>query len=274
MAQVLARYGVPVTLVHPRDHVNHRDHPRNSEHVADGLRRDGVNLRLGVRADRVVAGGGAEGAHRFELSDGSHVDAHEVLFAIGRTAPLVDLGLETIGVALDDEGRVKPDDHLRIAKDTFVIGDPAGPEMHTHLAHYEGEIVARIALGEDVKPDFRAIPRAMYTDPEAAGVGLLVEQAKEEGMDAFELTADLATSAKGYVTEAAGHATIVVDRGSATLVGAFLAGPGASEAIHMAVLAVKTRTPIAVLADTITAFPTTARVMGGLFVEAQRKLGT
>jgi pyruvate/2-oxoglutarate dehydrogenase complex dihydrolipoamide dehydrogenase (E3) component len=92
-------------------------------------------------------------------------------------------------------------------------------------------------------------------------------------MDAFEKTADVGTSAKGYVAESFGHVSIVVDRAERTLVGAFIAGPAASEAIHLAVLAVKTQTPIDVLADTITAFPTTARVMGGLFVEAARELG-
>ena len=273
MAQVFARYGVPVRLVHSEDRLNHRDHPRNSDALARALARDGVELHLGTRAERIEARAGRDGAHRIHLSDGSSIDGHEVLFAIGRTAPLTGLGLETIGVALRD-GRVTPDDRLRIADRTFVIGDPAGPEMHTHLAHYQGEIAVAIALGDDVRPDFRAIPRAVYTDPETAGVGLQVDQALDRGLDAFERTADLATSAKGYVAESFGHATIVVDRNARTLVGAFIAGPGASEAIHLAVLAVKLRTPIDVLADTITAFPTTARVMGGLFAEAARDEGS
>jgi len=252
--------------------LNHRDHPRSSDALAAALERDGVQLRLGARAERLEAGGTPDGAHRLTLSDGSSVDGHEILLAIGRTAPLSGLGLETLGVELVD-GRVTPDECLRIADATFVIGDPAGPEMHTHLAHYQGEMAVQIALGDDVRPDYRAIPRAVYTDPEAAGVGLRLDQALEEGLDAFEKTADLATTAKGYVAEASGHASIVVDRTSRTLVGAFIAGPGASEAIHLAVLAVKTRTPLDVLADTITAFPTTARVMGGLFVEAARDAG-
>ena len=273
MAQVFARYGVPVRLVHSEDRLNHRDHPRNSDALARALARDGVELHLGTRAERIEARAGRGGAHRIYHSDGSSIDGHEVLFAIGRTAPLTGLGLETIGVALRD-GRVTPDDRLRIADRTFVIGDPAGPEMHTHLAHYQGEIAVAIALGDDVRPDFRAIPRAVYTDPETAGVGLQVDQALDRGLDAFERTADLATSAKGYVAESFGHATIVVDRNARTLVGAFIAGPGASEAIHLAVLAVKLRTPIDVLADTITAFPTTARVMGGLFAEAARDEGS
>jgi dihydrolipoamide dehydrogenase len=271
MAQVFARYGVPVTLVHSEARLNHRDHPRNSEALAAALARDGVELRLGTRAERLETQAGRDGAHLVHLSDGTTVDGHEILFAIDRTAPLQGLGFDTLGVELRD-GRVEPDELFRIAEDTYVIGDPAGPEMHTHLAHYQGEIAVRIALGDDVRPDYRAIPRAVYTDPETAGVGLRLDHALEQGLDAFEKTADLATSAKGYVAEASGHVMIVVDRASQTLVGAFIAGPAASEAIHLAVLAVKTRTPMDVLADTITAFPTTARVMGGLFVEASRDL--
>jgi dihydrolipoamide dehydrogenase len=145
--------------------------------------------------------------------------------------------------------------------------------MHTHVAHYEGEMVVRMALGDEVRPDLRAIPRATYTDPETASVGLQVEDAQGAGIDAVEFEEDLASSAKGYTAEADGHVIVVVDRASKTVAGVFLAGPGASEAIHEAVLAVKLRTPLDVLADTIHAFPTLSRVMGGVFTRAARELG-
>ncbi len=270
LAQVYARYGVPTTIV-ARRRLNAKDHVRNSAALAAGLARDGVDVRLGVEPVRVDPGAGPDGAHAVQLSDGSIASGHEILLAVGRVAPLDGLGLETVGVELDG-GRVRPDDQLRIAPGVFVAGDPAGPEMHTHLAHYQGELVARIALGEDVRPDHRAIPRATYTDPETAGVGLTVEEARRAGLDAFEETADLATTVRGYVADTGGHATIVVDRGSRTLVGAFIAGPGASEAIHLAVLAVKARTELAVLADTIAAFPTTSRVLAGTFPAALARI--
>src|SRR5205823_11431487 len=93
------------------------------------------------------------------------------------------------------------------------VGDPAGHELSTHLGHYEGEMAVRIALGDDVRVDFSATPRVVYTDPEAGAVGLRLDQATEQGIDAFEETADFPTTAKGYIVEAdAGHATIVVDR--------------------------------------------------------------
>ena len=271
LSQVYARYGVPVTIVHPRDRIHDREHPRSSAFLAKGLERDGVVVRLGVRAVGLRARAGSNGRHVVDLSDGSTAEGAAIMFTIGREVPLEDLNLGAIGVEATD-GRVKSDAHLRIAPNVYVAGDVAGPELHTHTGHYQGELAAMLALGDDVTPDLHAIPRATYTDPETASVGLLVEQARDRGIDAVELTQDLATSARGEVIEAQGHVTIVVDRAKRTLVGAFMAGPAVSETIHEAVLAVKAGISIDVLADTIHAFPTTARVLGTAFIEASRSI--
>ena len=271
LAQVYARYGVPVTVVDPNPRILARDHESNSRVITEALERDGATVRTGVRAVRVDPEAGDGGAHVVGLSDRSRVEGHKVLVSIGRAIPWGDVGLESIGLSPDGHGP-RPDSHLRIADDVYVIGDPAGPEMHTHLGHYNGEMAVRIALGEDVSPDFRAIPRALYTDPEAASVGMFLQQALEAGYDAYEVPADLATTAKGYVTQSGGHITIVVDRQSQCLLGAAAAGLGASELIHEAVLAIKLRVPLGQLADTIHAFPTAARVMGNLFVQVHREL--
>jgi pyruvate/2-oxoglutarate dehydrogenase complex dihydrolipoamide dehydrogenase (E3) component len=272
LAQVYARYGVPVTLVHPRGRVHDREHRRSSELLGEGLEADGVRLVLGTRATRVHAAPRG-GPHRVELSTGDTVEGHEILLAIGRELPLDGLGLDTVGVT-PEGGRLAPDERLHIADDVLVAGDVAGPELHTHLGHYTGEAAARIALGdESYVPFFDAIPRATYTDPETASVGLFLDQARERGIDAQEFTIDLARTAKGYTLETKGHVTIVVDRAERVLVGAFMAGPAVSETIHECVLAIRARIPLAILADTIHAFPTVARALGSLFIEADRSLG-
>ena len=271
LAQVYARYGVPVTIMDSNDRLISRDHPRNSAAIQEALEKDRATVRLGVRATRAEPGAKPGDPDRVLLSDGSWVEGHAILVAIGRAFPLVDLGLENVGVQVVN-GAVKPDDHLRVAPDVYLVGDPAGPELHTHVSHYEGQMAVRIALGEDVKPDFRAIPRATYTDPETASTGLLLEEAQKQGHDAIERTIDIATSAKGYVTQSTGHITLVIDRTDKVLLGAFMAGPGVSELIHECVLAVKLRTPIDVLADTIHAFPTAARVLGTLFIQVSKEL--
>jgi pyruvate/2-oxoglutarate dehydrogenase complex dihydrolipoamide dehydrogenase (E3) component len=271
LSQVYARYGVEVTIVHPRDRIHDREHPRSSDYLAKGLERDGVNLHLNARAVGLRGGAGANGRNVVDLSDGSTVEGEAILFSIGREIPLDDLNLPAIGVQPAD-GRVKADELLRLAENVYVAGDIAGPELHTHTAHYEGELTAMLALGDKVKPDLHAIPRATYTDPETASVGLTGEQAKEKGIDAVEFMQDIAKSAKGEVSEAEGHVTIVVDRSARTLVGAFMAGPAVSETIHEAVLAVKAGISIDVLADTIHAFPTTSRVFGTACIDAARSL--
>jgi pyruvate/2-oxoglutarate dehydrogenase complex dihydrolipoamide dehydrogenase (E3) component len=273
LAQVYARFGVRTTIVQSGDRLMPTDHPRNSEAVAATLRNDGVDIRLNVRAQRARAGAGKDGAHVIDLSDGSTSGGHAILLAVGREFDLEDLGLEHYGI--DSSGRVAlpRDGRLRIATGLWMIGDPAGPELHTHQAHYQGEMAVRMALGDDVHPDYRALPRATYTDPEAAFVGLSLEQAKAEGYDAFEVVADFPKTSKGYSVEATiGHVTIVVDRKSRTVVGVAIAAPDASAAVHEGVLAIKARVPIDVLADTIHAFPSTSRVFNGLFNEAARKL--
>lgn len=274
LAQGYARFGIPVTIVQSGDRLMPTDHPRNSATVAEALRGDGVDVRLGVRAVAARANRGRDGAHAIDLSDGGVAEGHAILLAVGRDFPLDDLGLEAYG--LDTSGRTRAfprDGRLRIADGLWVIGDPAGPELHTHQAHYQGELAVRMALGDPVEPDYRALPRAAYTDPEAAFVGLSLEQAREQGIDAMEFVADYATSARGYGVQAKlGHVTIIFDRATRTLVGAAIACPDASAMIHECVLAIRARVPIEVLADTIHAFPSSSRILNGLYAEALRAL--
>jgi pyruvate/2-oxoglutarate dehydrogenase complex dihydrolipoamide dehydrogenase (E3) component len=273
LAQAYVRFGVPVTIVQSGTRLMPTDHPRNSAVVTEALREDGVIVRLGARAVGARAGAGTDGAHVIDLSDGTTAEGHAILLAVGREFPLDELSLECYGIDTTGRTPFPRDGRLRVADGLWVIGDPAGPELHTHQAHYQGEVAVRMALGEAITPDYRALPRAAYTDPEAAFVGVSLEQAIEAGVDAVEFVADFATSTRGYGVQAKrGHVTVVFDRSTRTLVGAAMACPDASAAIHECVLAIRARVPIEVLADTIHAFPSTSRILNGLFADARRAL--
>jgi pyruvate/2-oxoglutarate dehydrogenase complex dihydrolipoamide dehydrogenase (E3) component len=273
LAQVFARFGVPVTIVQSGPRLLPQDHPRNAEGVAFALERDGVDVRTGARATAAHAGAGTGRAHVIELGDGTRAEAHRVLLAVGRDLPLETLGLEHYALDASDVKAIPHDGRLRVADGLYFAGDAAGPELHTHQGHYQGELAVRMALGEPVEPDYRALPRATYTDPEASSVGLTLDQARERGLDAFELVADFPRTAKGYSVEAeTGHVSIVIDRAARHLVGAAMACPDASAAIHECVLAIKARIAVDVLADTIHAFPSTSRILNGLFADAARQL--
>jgi pyruvate/2-oxoglutarate dehydrogenase complex dihydrolipoamide dehydrogenase (E3) component len=273
LAQVFARFDVPTTIVQSGPRLAPTDHPRNAEAIKAALVRDGVTVRLGVRALRAHAFAGPDRQHVIDLDDGTTAQGHVLLVAVGRDFPLADLGLEHYGLDPAAREPFPRDGRLRIEDGLYVVGDPAGPELHTHQAHYQGELAVRMALGETMKPDYRALPRATYTDPEAASVGLSLSDALDGRHDAFELVADFPKTAKGYSVEAEfGHVTIVVDRATRQLIGAAMACPDASAAIHECVLAIKAHVPIDVLAETIHAFPSTSRIFNGLFADARREL--
>ena len=273
LAQVYARFGVPVTIVQSGPRLVPTDHPRNAEAVRWALEHDGVRVLTGRRALRARAGAGTDGAHVVDLDDGSTAEGHAVLLAVGREFPVRDIGLEHYGVNASGPDAFPRDGRLRVADGLWIVGDPAGPELHTHQGHYQGEVAVRMAMGENVVPDYRALPRTTYIDPEAAFVGVSLDQATAAGLDAFECVADFPKSAKGYSVEAEiGHVTIIVDRATRQLIGAAMACPDASAAIHECVLAIKARVPVDLLAETIHAFPSTSRIFNGLFAEAKATL--
>jgi dihydrolipoamide dehydrogenase len=272
LAQVYARFGVKTVIVEGADRILSREHPKSSAAVADQLREEGVEVRTGVKAKAVRAGGPGRVV---ELSDGSRVEGAQLLVAVGRRgADLRALGVETAGATLGDRGAVRPDGQMRLADGLYVAGDAAGGAQYTHVADYQGKIAARAALGRSAQADLRAVPRGIYTEPEVGSVGLTVEEAREAGIDAFEVSQDFAKTSRGLTLEATrGHLTVVVDRGRRVLAGAFAACPGAAELIHEATLAIKLGVPVDVLADTIHAFPTAARAFGSLVADAAGQLG-
>ncbi len=284
LAQVFARFGSRVTLIQGSDRILPRDHPRSSAAVADQLREEGVDIRTNVTATKVERGGPGR---RVTLSDGTVVEGAELLVAAGRrAADLSALGANEAGVTLDDRGRAVPDERMAVSDRVFVAGDCAGGAQFTHVADYEGRIAARAAAGKEVRADLTTIPAVTFTDPETASVGMTVEAARERGIDAFEVTVDFATTARGFTIEprrrsdgailegSPAHITAVVDRDRGVLVGGFAACPGAGELIHEPAVAIKARVPIDVLADTIHAFPTAARAFGNLMAEAVDRVGS
>jgi len=270
LAQVYARFGVKTTIVQSTDRLLPRDHPRNGEVLADQLTDEGVDIHRGVRPKSVSQGGPGR---RMELTDGTTLEAAQVLVAVGRRpADLRGMGVEEAGAVLDGHGAAQPDGQMRVADGVFVAGDCAGGPQFTHVADYEGRIAIRAALGQRARADLTAVPRTTFTDPETSSVGMTLDEAWGQGVDAFEVTQDFATTARGYTIEGSrGHVTAVVDRDRKALVGTFAACPGAAEIIHEAVLAIKREIPIDVLADTIHAFPTGARVFGNLMADAVKQ---
>jgi dihydrolipoamide dehydrogenase len=268
LAQVHARFGVAVTVVESGRQLAGKEEPSIAALLATALRDDGVDVRLGVEVTRFepVAGGA-----QVTLSDGSTVTAERVLVATGRKPNSGDLGLDVLGIAPKDDGSIETDDHCRVSghEHVWAAGDITGVAPYTHAASYQARIVIANLLGGESRADYRAIPRAIYTSPSVASVGMAEEQARDEGIDAVTATMDVGETARS-TTEGAGGGRLVLtaDRARGVLIGAAAIGPHAEEWLSEATLAIRAEVPLAVLVDVVHPFPT----FGEAFEPALREL--
>ena len=255
LAQVAARFGVQVTLVEAAPRLLALEEPAAGELVADALRADGVDIRVGVSAASVSGGAGQISVL---LDDGSAVSAQSLLVATGRRVDLGGVGVGVVGV--DESGREVPvDDWCRVADGVWAVGDVTGKGAFTHVAMYQADVVVRDVLGQGGPPaTYHAVPRVTFTDPEVGSVGLSSATAREQLAKVRVGTAAVPSSARGWIHKVGneGFITLVEDAESGELVGATSAGPVGGEVLGLLTLAVHARVPVTTLESMIYAYPT------------------
>jgi Pyridine nucleotide-disulphide oxidoreductase, dimerisation domain len=182
-----------------------------------------------------------------------------VLFAV---KCVNNIGLETVGIAANEHG-VPVDSHMRVHDRLWAIGDVTGIWPLTHVGKYQGEVAASNILGEQREVNYEAVPRAVFTDPQAAAVG--ATEARFAATAALKEVAKTATYTVAYA-ESNGFLTLLSD--GDRLTGAYALGPEAGEWLQQATLAIRARVPLAVLGDTIQPFSTFSEI----FVDALHAL--
>jgi dihydrolipoamide dehydrogenase len=246
LAQVVQRLGGEAVIIEGADRLLPREAAPLGDALSDALRRDGIELRLGMHAAAVRRDG-----EEFvvEFDGASEVRGDRLLVATGRRPRVADIGLESVGIAVDPKG-VHVDEYLRAGERLWAIGDVNGIWPLTHVGEYEGDVVAANIAGETHPANYEAVPRVTYTDPQAAAVGALDAQ-----YSATALVSEVpktATYTHAYA-ESNGFLTLLSD--GERLTGAYALGPEAGEWMQQATLAIRARVPVEVLADTIQPFP-------------------
>jgi dihydrolipoamide dehydrogenase len=255
LAQIYARFGVQVTLAEPGQHLLAKEEPGIADVLADVLRADGVNVRFGARALAVRRA--AEGAE-VEFNDGTTLAVERIIVATGRHPNTDGLGVEHLGIELTNEG-LKTDSSGRVVgqRNVWAAGDVTDIAPYTHTANYQARIVTANLLGGSVVGNFRAVPRAVYTDPPVAAVGLTVERAVVIGMDVATATIELGTTVRSATDGSPlGRLCLIADRANSVLVGAAVIGGHCDEWLGELTLAIRAEIPLKILADVIHAFPT------------------
>jgi dihydrolipoamide dehydrogenase len=251
MAQAVRRLGGEVALVEGASHVLAREPEPLGDALGAVLRKDGIELHLGIHATAARRDGED---YVLALADGTELRGDRILVATGRRPRTAGVGLETTGATFDEHG-VRVDAHLKAADRLWAIGDVTGIRLLTHVGKYQGEVVASNLLGETREAHYEAVPDVVYTDPQAAAVGAT------EGR--FSVTVPLADVAKTATythayAETGGFLTLVSD--GERLTGGYALGPEASEWMQQVTLAVRARVPLDVLRDVIQPFPTFSEI--------------
>ncbi|HEY1822386.1 MAG TPA: NAD(P)/FAD-dependent oxidoreductase [Trebonia sp.] len=258
MTQIVRGLGGDVTLVEAAGHLLSAEPARLGEALAEVLRRDGATLLLDAKVTSVRRDGTD---YVLGLADGREVRGDRLLVATGRRPRLPD-GLDTVGVTAGRHG-IPVDARLRAGERLWAVGDVTGLWLLTHVGKYQGEVVAANILGEPREAHYEAVPRVVYTDPQAASVG--EREAAFSGTALLSGVAKTATYTHAYA-QSNGFLTLLSD--GSRLTGAYALGPEAGEWLQQATLAIRAQVPLDVLRDTIQPFPAFTEI----YVEALKAL--
>jgi pyruvate/2-oxoglutarate dehydrogenase complex dihydrolipoamide dehydrogenase (E3) component len=253
MAQAVRRLGGEVVLVEMGEHVLSREPAPLGRALGAVLGADGVEVILGAAASAARQDGKD---YVLTLDDGRELRGDHLLVATGRRPRTAGIGLETVGIEPDPQtGGIPVDASLRAGDRLWAVGDVTGLLAFTHVGKYQADIVGANLRGEPREAHYGAVPRTVFTDPQASAVG--AGEALFSATAAITDVAKTATYTRAYA-DANGFLTLLSD--GERLTGAYALGPEAGEWLQQATLAIRARVPLDVLRDTIQPFPTFSEI--------------
>jgi pyruvate/2-oxoglutarate dehydrogenase complex dihydrolipoamide dehydrogenase (E3) component len=258
MAQAVTRLGGSATIVEGMDHLLPREPRPLGEALGTAFAAEGIGLVFGERAS---AARFQDGEYVLEFAGREPLRGDKLLAATGRRPRVEDVGLETLGIE-----QLRVDSRMNAGGRLWAVGDVMTPFPLTHVGKYQARIAASNILGRPRHADYSAVPRVMFTDPQAAAVG----DAEGPVMVTVQLSgvARTATYTRSYDTEP-GFLTLVSD--GHRLTGAYALGPESGEWLQQATVAIRARIPLDVLEDVIQPFPTFSEAFLHALLELRTK---
>ena len=248
MAQAARSLGAEVALVEGDDHILPREPKALGEGLGEVLEAEGVEFMFGQHASAARRDGDD---YVLDFKDGSELRGDKLLVATGRKPRAADLGLDSVGLELGERGNVQVDSRMSAGDGIWAIGDVTGVWPLTYVGKYQGRVVASNILGRSAEASYDAVPRVVFTDPQAAAVGE-ADGAKTARVE-LSGVARTSTYTRAY-DKKPGFLTLVSD--GEYLTGAYALGPEAGEWLGQATLAIRARVTLETMLDTIQPFPT------------------
>jgi len=259
-ATIYSELGIRTIVVEMLDRLASKYDAEVGRAVARSLAQRGVEVLTGQKVASMIAD---DAGVRAQLQSGRTLEASAVLVAVGRPANIEGIGLEALGVAIEN-GLVKVDDACRTKiEGIYAVGDMAVGMQFAHLATRMGLVAADNATGHAASDDRRVVPTAIYTHPEVAAVGLgeAAARAKCPGMKLSRFSYRASGMAQAY-GEVEGQVKIMGDPHSGEILGGLVIGPHATDVIQELALAMRNGLSVEQVAQTIHPHPTFVEAVG------------
>lgn len=262
LGQAFARLGTKVTVLEA-DHALPREDADLAVIVIEAVRADGVDLREGAKATAVSST--ADGiAVTYRLADQEvRLEGSHLLVATGRAPNVEGLDLSLAGIGLDERGSILTDDQLLTTnRRVFAIGDVSGQGGFTHTAGaHAGLIIRKAVFAQPIKASALVVPRATYTDPEIAAVGLSEAQACAlYGADIQVITADFSGNDRAVAEGRTDGKGKLILSAKGQVLGAAIVGPAAGDLIQPWVLTMTSKLKLTAMTSIIAPYPTRGEI--------------
>ncbi|MFW9264427.1 dihydrolipoyl dehydrogenase family protein [Nostoc sp. CALU 546] len=232
LGQGLARLGSQTHLIVRGDRVLGQEEADVSEVLAEALKQDGIGLHFGVNVNHVAH---ENNLFRLTLSSGGQLQGEALLVVIGRKPNTSTLNAANSGIELDDKGFIKIDDQFHTTcSGVYAIGDAAKQPAFTHVSWEDYRRLKAILCGENRTRSDRVLGYAVYTEPQVGRVGMTLEQAQKQGINACAVTLPMSQIARAIEWgHDLGFYRLVIDRDTDKILGATLVGYETAELVHV-----------------------------------------
>ncbi len=263
-SQMLARLGVAVTILERADRLAANLDSDISAQIREVLEQEGVEVLTDAEVEKIFVEQHIYQVDYVQQGAKKTVRGDQLLVATGRTPNTDSLNLDAAGVQTDRRGYIQVDEYFRTtAEGVWAIGDVTGGMMFTHKAWHDSVLlVDQLLEGKKISANGRLIPYAVFTDPEAAGVGIGEHEAKEMGDRVKVLRAQYASSARAKaMARRTGFITLYTDAENGKILGVQMIGPGAGENVHEIVAVMRLGGSVHDLKDMMHIHPTLAEMV-------------
>ncbi len=259
LAQAVRRFGSELTVIEQGAQLAEREDPDVGAALLDLFHDEGIEVLLGTQVSRVEGHSGNE--VRVCAKDGPGeriIEGTDLLVSVGRTPNTKGIGLEQVGVELDERGYIKVNDRLETtASNVWAMGDCAGSPQFTHVAYHDFRVVRDNLKGGNRTTKNRLVPFCMFTDPELARVGRNEIEAKRDKIEYRVAKLPMANVLRTHtIAEPRGFMKMLIGASSDEILGFTAFGVEASELMAAVQTAMLARMPYTLLRDAIFSHPT------------------